>query len=41
MASPIISKESILKVAKEIVSTEGLNALNIRKVARESGIAIG
>ncbi len=32
MANPITSKESILKVAREIVSKEGLKALNIRKI---------
>lgn len=41
MANPITSKESILKVAREIVSKEGLKALNIRKIARECDIAIG
>lgn len=41
MANPITSKESILKVAKEIVSKEGLKALNIRKIAKECDIAIG
>ncbi len=33
MANPITSKESILKVAREIVSKEGLKALNIRKIS--------
>lgn len=41
MANPTTSKESILKVAKEIVSKEGLKALNIRKIAKECDIAIG
>lgn len=41
MANPITSKESILKVAREIVSKEGLKALNIRKIAKECDIAIG
>lgn len=37
----IISKASILKESREIVAREGLNALSIRKLAKQCNVAVG
>ena len=37
----ITSKEEIIKVCREIASMQGLQALNMRTVAKSSGIALG
>lgn len=37
----ITSKEAILEIARKIVQKEGIQALNMRKVAQESQIALG
>lgn len=36
-----ISRESILKESRDLVSKEGLRALSIRKLAKNCGVAIG
>lgn len=41
MNNPVTSKEEILEVCKDIVSKEGIQALNMRKVASNSNIALG
>ena len=37
----IISKGEILKVSRHLVASEGLNALSIRKLAKECNVAVG
>ncbi len=37
----IISKETILRESRDIVAKEGLNALSIRKLAKNSNVAVG
>ena len=39
--SPVTSKELILAVCRQIVSENGLPALNMREVARRCGVALG
>lgn len=41
MNPKVSSKEEILATCREIVSTEGLNQLTVRRVADEAGIALG
>lgn len=41
MKKSATSKEDLLKIAKDIASREGIGSLNIRRLAAESGIAIG
>lgn len=41
MNHAVTSKETLLQTAKEIVYSEGLNQLNIRRVAFSCGISIG
>lgn len=36
-----ISKENILAISRDIVASEGLNSLNIRKLAKKCNLAIG
>lgn len=38
---PIISKETILEVSRQLVMKKGLSAINMRLVANECGIALG
>lgn len=37
----IISKGEILKVSRNLVASEGLNSLSIRKLAKECNVAVG
>ena len=41
MKKSATSKEELLAIAKEIAGREGIGNLNIRRLASESGIAIG
>ena len=41
MNTIVTSKEEILKVSKEIIQKQGLNAINIRSVANYCGVSIG
>ena len=41
MKKSATSREDLLKIAKDIASREGIGSLNIRRLASESGIAIG
>lgn len=41
MNKVITSRESILESSKQLAISEGLSALNMRRVAKESGIAVG
>lgn len=37
----IISKEKILKESRDLVASEGLDALSIRKLAKKCDLAVG
>lgn len=41
MNKMVTSKEEILKISREIVISEGLSSINMRKVAKECNIAVG
>ena len=41
MNNIITSKEDILKASRELIKENGLNAINIRSVAKASNIAVG
>lgn len=41
MNAMVTSREEILKICREIVSSEGLTALNMRSVAKALGVSLG
>lgn len=41
MNKAVISKEELLKTAKAIVFEEGMDKLNIRRLAQQSGVSVG
>lgn len=41
MNKTVTSKEDILSVSKEIVADKGLQAINMRNVAKQCGVAVG